>query len=99
MVLIKYEDLLKNPLPELQRFCDFIGLEQNGAILEQVAEKASFNQMRAREARYGMSSWNSAKGFFVRRGKAGSHRDEMPPDVLEAFLSHSTEILRSFGSL
>ncbi len=100
MILIKYEDLKKNPVEELKRFCAFVGIEREDSFLNQVVENSSFAKMRQKEIHYGWDNprWPKNK-FFVRRGQVGSHKDEMPSDVLEAFLSQAGEILRRCGYL
>jgi hypothetical protein len=56
--------------------------------------------MQAREQAQGLgkSNWPADKPF-MRRGIAGSYRDEMPPDVLDAFMKRSKKTLRALGYL
>lgn len=98
MIVIKYEDLKKRPVEELKRFCAFVGIKRNDLWLKSVAEKTSFEKMRQKELVYGWDNprWPRDKRF-VRRGQIGSYKDEMPPDVLEAFLQDSAETLRKCG--
>ncbi len=106
MIVIKYEDLIRNPVSELRRFCTFVGVERDNSFLELVSKKASFEKMRQKEIVYGWPSpllprgslWPRDKSF-VRRGKVGSHTDEMPPDVLEAFLDGARDTLQKCGYL
>ena len=44
------------------------------------------------------ASWPKDQ-FFVRRGKIGSHTDEMPSDVLDAFLQDAGPTLAKCGYL
>ncbi|HET6377768.1 MAG TPA: sulfotransferase domain-containing protein [Methylocella sp.] len=48
MLLIKYEDLLDEPVEQLKRFCAFIGIEREPAHLEAVAKAVSFLQSACR---------------------------------------------------
>ncbi|NUO84188.1 sulfotransferase domain-containing protein, partial [candidate division KSB1 bacterium] len=100
MLAIKYEDLKNNPVNELRRFCAFAGVEREGAWLQRIADKASFENMRQKEATNGMGllAWPKDKAF-VRRGQVGSHKDEMPPEVLEVFLREAGDTLRKLGYL
>jgi len=100
MILIKYEDLQTNPVEALQRFCEFVDESRDMEFLRRVAIKASFNKMREKEVRYGWDDpqWPREKPF-VRRGRVGSYKDEMPQDVLNVFLSQAGETLRKLGYL
>jgi hypothetical protein len=99
MIVIKYEDLRSRPDAELKRFCRFAGLDCPDAVVDDVVRKAAFESMQTREKKQGMEGWDSSKGLFVRRGKVGGFRDEMPPDVLEAFNAQAAPTLRNFGYL
>ncbi len=100
MVTIKYEDLKRDTVNELVRFCEFAGLERDRALLELVAEKTSFGSMLHREGRFGRANpqWPKDKPF-IRRGTVGSHKDEMPAEVLDTFLEGAGEALRRYGYL
>jgi len=99
MIVIRYEDLKRDTVNELRRFCEFIGMSRADAELAAIAQKASFANMREKEARLGRGRrWPKDK-FFVRRGEVGSHKDEMSPEVLEAFLSEAGDTLRKLGYL
>jgi hypothetical protein len=56
--------------------------------------------MRAKEMKTGWSNpaWPSSR-FFVRRGQAGSFRDEMPEDVLSIFMAQAEDTLRACNYL
>lgn len=100
LLLIKYEDLLREPVRQLQRFCEFAGISREIDHLTAIAEAASFGSLRDKEARIGFG-WPDhifpADRFFFRRGVAGSHNDEMPPEVLQRFLEQAGETLRRRG--
>jgi len=100
IIIIKYEDLKRDPVCELRRFCDFVGLSREDTWLEFVARKAQFETMQRKEQRYGWDNpkWPGDK-FFVRRGAVGSHKDEMPPDVLDMFVRDAHGTLAKFGYL
>jgi hypothetical protein len=99
MIVIKYEDLVMQPVEQLERFCRFIQLERDRSQLEAVADAAQFRNLRAKEARIGLGRpeiWPADK-FFFRRGVVGSYKDEMPPDVLRAFMTDAADTLRRNG--
>lgn len=100
MIVIRYEDLQKDTVNELQRLCAFVGVEKETAFLAQIAEKASFQKARHKEILHGMGhpDW-PRNAYFTRRGEIGSYRDEMPPDVLARFLDEAGATLRKLGYL
>jgi len=99
-ITIKYEDLKKDPIPELRRFCEFAGVKRDDDALKSAVAFASFENMRDREERLGMDyrTWPKDRPF-VRKGQVGSHKDEMPPEVLEIFLRKAGAALRKLGYL
>ncbi len=100
MLVIKYKDLKNNTALELRRFCDFAGLNRSSEFLQMIAEKTVFEKMRDREIQWRLDNPNWPKGkTFRRRGTVGSHKDEMPPEVLSAFLKDAGETLRRCGYL
>ena len=98
MLIIKYEDLKMNTLNELKRFCSFVGVERDDSFLCTVADNASFEKMREKEinAESSNNKWPSDK-LFARRGIVGSYKDEMPREVLEAFMAESSETIKKCG--
>jgi len=102
MIVIKYEDLKQDPVKELERFCAFLGIERERSFLELIARSAHFDKMRRREEKVGwgveIPQWSKGR-FFIRRGTVGSYKDEMPPEVLTAFLQDAAPTLRKTGYL
>jgi hypothetical protein len=98
MITIRYEDLTADPVRELQRFCAFAGVARDREFLQAVAEGARFEHMRSKEIQFGWDGdrWPGTE-FFVRRGVVGSHRDEMPDDLLELFTREAGPTLSACG--
>ncbi|MDQ6632934.1 MAG: sulfotransferase domain-containing protein [Verrucomicrobiota bacterium] len=102
MMIIKYEDLQKNAVSELQRICSFLGVQRRKSFLKQMTRSASFHKLREKEATVGMGTFNPnwrPDRFFFRRGKVGSFRDEMSETVLTAFLKEGESTLKKSGYL
>jgi hypothetical protein len=91
MIIVRYEDLKRDALGELRRFCEFARLDRDDATLARAIAKTSFESMRNKEKKQGWETpgWPKDK-LFVRSGQVGGFRNEMPPDVLQAFL-HDAE--------
>lgn len=98
ILVIRYERLQSAPLDEMQRFCSFAALDRDIAQLEHVVSKASFAKAKQKEQTQGWENpaW-PREHAFIRRGKVGSWRDEMPPAVLAAFLNKAGGTLARLG--
>jgi len=100
MITVRYEDLKKEPVTQLRRIADFAGLKCQDSTLELAAKNSSFSSMKQRESTFAWENPQIPKNKkFVRRGEVGSHKDEMPPDVREAFLSEASPMMKSAGYL
>jgi hypothetical protein len=102
MIIIKYEDLLSQPVVELMRFCDFVGVQRTEALLQHVIQTTAFSELQKKETERSnfreSPMWPDNKSFF-RRGKSGSYKDEMPQEILDEFLHQAGETLRKLGYL
>jgi hypothetical protein len=98
LLVVKYEELHRDPVAQLRRICTFAGIEADDDRLVRVSEAASFANMQQREKRLGWdhSTWPKDKAF-VRRGAVGSYRDEMPPEVLALFQAEAGATLLKTG--
>jgi hypothetical protein len=100
MIVIKYEDLIKDAVTEMKRFCEFADIEREESHISMITTSASFNKLQNKERHIGMgtkhSNWQDGKLFF-RRGKVGSFRDEMPEPVLQCFLDEAAQTLKKLG--
>lgn len=100
MITVRYEDLQANPAAQLQRISEFAGLPREAGVLEAAAQSASLPAMKKRETTFAWENPQIPKNKqFVRRGQVGSHRDEMPPAVRDAFISQAGAIMSKTGYL
>ncbi|MBM3995641.1 MAG: sulfotransferase domain-containing protein [Planctomycetes bacterium] len=102
MIVVRYEDLLVDTVGQLERFCAFVDIEPKPGRLQEIAAKTTFAKMRQKEinqpgwANGSHASWPKDQ-FFMRRGQCGSYKDEMPAEVLEAFLRDASATLAKCG--
>jgi hypothetical protein len=100
MILIRYEDLRRDTLGQLKRFCEFAGIERSERVLARALEKTTFEKMRQKEQRTGWETpWWPKDKPFIRRGAVGSFQDEMPSQVLDAFVNDAGATLKAQGYL
>jgi hypothetical protein len=98
MLVLRYEELRAQPAVHARRLADFLGVMIADAALDRAVFQCSFEQMKRREARLGWDNkkWPADKAF-VRRGKVGSHRDEMDAATRLLFDDQAGNLLRSLG--
>ena len=98
LIVLKYEDLQRDPLPALERFCAFAGVTRSPAQIEAVVAATAFANMQAKEKQEGAfeSGWPKDR-LFNRRGQIGSYRDEMPEDALAHFMAQAGPTLHKLG--
>jgi hypothetical protein len=97
IITISYENLRRKTVSGLQRICDFAGLKRERSLLKYVARNSTFERMREHERKMGwVNAWPKDKPF-IRRGKVGSYKDEMPAEVLAAFQGLSMTTLKRLG--
>ena len=91
-LIVRYEDLRRDPRRYFSQMLDFIGLENYD--IERVLRESSFENMRALELNgdsdtrrahklYGMKA-NDENSLKVRKGKVGGYADELRPETVEA---------------
>ncbi|MEZ4670948.1 MAG: sulfotransferase domain-containing protein [Anaerolineae bacterium] len=98
MLMIKYRDLMNDPIATLNKFCAFAGVERDTDFIEQAVARTSFSVMQNTEKVAGWAPKDYPKDkHFVRRGKVGSYKDEMSPEVLKEFLLQAGDTLRKVG--
>lgn len=100
IITIRYEDLRRDPLPDLRRICEFAKIDRTDLWLRQVAENAIFERMQEKE-KAGQIHWDNQAWpkdrLFMRRGTVGSYEDEMPAEVQNIFMRDAEETLKKHG--
>jgi hypothetical protein len=80
-LLLRYEDLLEDPISELRRIASFLSIRATEEQLRRAIELSSADRMRRLEKEH--PSWEGIKQSredkaFVRTARAGGWRDELP---------------------
>ncbi len=98
LLLIRYEDLLRYPVEQMERFCAFAGLSRPREVLEWAVEECRFQNLRQREEEENPALAGKPRdAHFFRRGEAGSYRSELSPECLRAFEETAWPTLRRLG--
>jgi hypothetical protein len=96
-LIIRYEDLLSNPLPQLRSISNFVGRHNSDERLMEIYNGSSIDRMRAIATKFG---WYNTKtkltNNFLRKGKAGSWKEEMNQDLIKRFNARAKTILEYY---
>lgn len=100
ILFVKYEDMLQQPVKELERMCDFLALERTQKELVSVARGTSFKRMSKKEDQQGWDNkeWKTDRKF-IRKGQAGNYLEEMPKKLQDAFEEDAKQALLHFNYL
>lgn len=99
---VKYEELKQDCRGVLRRLSEFIGLEVDVDLIELAVQRGDFSNMRKDEKRFGAESYpgeKGAKGFFVRKGKIDSWKEEMPGEVIKKIENEFRPMMEKMGYL
>jgi len=98
--VVRYEDLKGDCLGALRKLGEFIGIDHDESLLQLAVERGDFSRMRKDEQRYGAESYAGEKGergFFVRKGKVDSWKEEMPAEVVEKIETAFYPVMKKLG--
>jgi hypothetical protein len=93
LLLIRYEDMRKDPAAVLRQVFEFVGTPGSDAQVQEAVDYAALENMKKLEAGKGMRAAgqrvkpgdkNNPDSFKVRRGKVGGYRDYFTPEQVEA---------------
>ena len=96
---IRYEDLLNDPETQFGRMLAYVGIQLAAPDLRRIAAHCSFENMArlhdpATARRGGVST---RREMILRKGRAGGHRADLPPDVHARVTEHYRRYLLDHG--
>ena len=100
ILIVKYEDLIKDPFTQMKTVLEFAKLERTDEVINRVVKGNSFQEMKRKEMEFGWNNENwDPKQDFIRKGKVGSYKNEIPEDLVRIFESESYNELKYFNYL
>jgi hypothetical protein len=86
-LLVRYEDLLADPVGETAKIAEFLGIQADEGRLKTAVERSSADRMRKLE-KQDADKWTGTKNTiqdipFVRTAKSGGWKDSLPRDAVE----------------
>lgn len=99
-LLVRYEDLHRDPKPQLRRVAEFIGESFDEAAYDEAIQFASFEQLQQKERdnffgkrRLQPRDPDNPDSYKVRRGKVGGYRDDLDDEQIAWVEQQVTEQL------
>lgn len=99
VLVVRYEDMLKDTVAALQSMAQFLGLPQadDDAKIADAVERASFDKLQAKEARDGFSEKPEKAKKFFRSGRSGEGKEKLAAELQEAIIKHHGDTMRVLG--
>ena len=99
--LIRYEDLLADPVKELTELAQFLGIDPTRERIERAVRLSSASHMQSLEKEQSQD-WAATKGTrqdisFVREAKAGGWRKTLTPTAVKAIEGAWGETMKELG--
>ena len=98
VLLLRYEDLLRQPEKEFFRLAGFLDLPEDGGLIAQAVENTRFEKLKAKEEEEG-GFHERPEGCerFFRSGRSGEGMEKLSTQQLDQFQETFGETLSRFG--
>jgi hypothetical protein len=97
LAVLRYEDMLKNPVKAFGGLTQFLGLNPPRARLERAIERSSFKALREQEDQKGFKEKSPFAQKFFRAGRAGQWRDLLTQSQIDKVIAQNKEQMQRFG--
>lgn len=97
--VIRYEDLLNDPLATFTRAARFLQLPDDTARIEKAIRFSDFKVLARQEEEQGFRERPPKTERFFRQGKSGDWRDRLTPEQVARIVAGQGEVMRRFGYL
>ena len=100
-LLVRYEDLKKDPRAELRRMAGLLGVDATSELLEHAVSESSAERMSQMEGEQG-AKWVATHRTrqdkqFVRKAASGGWRSVLPPETVAFIESRWGSLMRKLG--
>lgn len=95
--VVRYEDMLNNPMRAFSGVAGFLGLKPPRRRLEKAIELSSFKTLRAQEDQKGFTEKSPFAERFFREGRAGQWRDLLSQAQIDKVVATHKEQMQRFG--
>ena len=98
-ILVKYEDLIENPILEFSRIIEHIYKNVNKEKIVEAVKLSSFQNLKKQEEKGNFKERAINSKAFFRKGKAGSWKEEMSPKQVEEIINKHSKVMKELGYL
>jgi hypothetical protein len=97
LLVLRYEDMLAEPVQEFTRVAKFIGLNAKEGAVAEACEGTSFERLQAAEDEHGFQERPDKTERFFRRGEADQWREELSPGQIAAVVRPNRDAMKAMG--
>lgn len=97
--VIRYEDMLADPLPTFTRAAEFLELPHDPDRVSKAIRFSRFSELARQEEEKGFRERPQHTERFFREGKSGDWRDKLTPSQANRVIADHGEVMRRFGYL
>jgi len=97
LAVLRYEDMLNNPMKSFGGLVRFLGLNPPRSRLERAIERASFRSLRQQEDQKGFREKSPFAEKFFREGRAGQWREKLTQSQIDRIVEQNKEQMQRFG--
>lgn len=95
-LVVRYEDMLAQPLASFTRVADFAGLRSDRESVSAAIEATRFQRLREREEQEGFKEKVNGD-FFFRQGRVGGWREVLTPAQASRIVADHGRVMRRLG--
>lgn len=96
VLVIRYEDMHKDPINVFFRAVSFIGLGKSRKEIEIAIEKVSFNRLKQQEEEKGFSEKSASSTCFFRKGIVGDWKKVLTKEQIKRIVDAHANIMKRF---
>ena len=95
LLVVRYDQLRKNPQEGFTRIAKFLGLNSDQAVIKRAIEHNTIDKMKEKEKKAPQRA--SVKGQFVRSGAVQGWRAKLTPEQVQFIEQHAGGVLQRLG--
>jgi hypothetical protein len=95
LLVVRYDQLRKNPLEGFTRIAKFLGVNSDPALIQRAIEHNTLDKMKEKERQAPQRA--SVKGQFVRSGSVQGWRSKLTPEQIRFIEQHAGSVLQRIG--
>jgi aryl sulfotransferase len=90
-VIIRYEDMLVDPLQQMRRMFDAIGISMDQSKMQTAIDRCTFDKLKA------MENWERKDITFFKHGKAHAYKEVLSRDHIRRVVKNMGKTMEKFG--